>query len=162
MFTWELGQNPASAPTFQAIASLIGLPHKGYLGPPGKQDISGNGADLPVLVITGTLDEVVPPGAWEDPSYTTTSNGSDRFYYTGASAITQSWAAAHHCPVSGAAVPFDDGIDETDCRSYCSDDPGWPRVLDCRAKMGHIYNLSWAWPLIMDFFAAHFHLAGPG
>ena len=157
MFTWELGQNPASAPGFRAIASLIGLPHRGYLGPPGKQDAQGNIADLPVLVITGMLDDVVPPGEWEDASFTTTSNESDRFYYTGATAITQSWAAAHHCEISVPAIPFNDGFAETDCRSYCSKDPGWPRVLDCRANMGHTYSLLWAWPLIMDFFAAHFH-----
>jgi hypothetical protein len=101
------------------------------------------------------MDNVVPPGAWENPSYTTTSNGSDRYYYTGATAITRSWAEAQSCSVAGKAIPFDDGNQKTDCRTYCSNDlPGWPRVLDCRARMGHSYNLSWSWKLIMDFFAA--------
>jgi hypothetical protein len=122
------------------------LPHKGYLE---END------QLPVLVITGTMDNVVPPGAWENPSYTTTSNGSDRYYYTGATAITRSWAKAQGCSVTGKAISFDDGSAKTDCRTYCSGDlPGWPRVLDCRARMGHSYNLSWSWKLIMDFFAA--------
>jgi len=149
MFTWELGQNPRSAPTFRAIAPLIGLPHRAYLAPQGKD------GDMPVLVITGTRDNVVPPGAWDNPSYTTTSNGSDRYYYTGATAITRSWAEEHGCNVSGHAVSFNDGYPQTDCRTYCTDDLGWPRVLDCRAKMGHFYNLSWSWKLIMDFFDKH-------
>jgi poly(3-hydroxybutyrate) depolymerase len=149
MFTWELGQNAASAPLFRAIAPLIGLPHRAYLE--GK----GSSGDLPALLISGTRDNVVPPGAWEDTTYTTTSNGSDRFYYTGAAAITRSWSQAHGCDVGSAAVPFDDGNHETECRSYCADDPGWPRVLDCRADMGHDYSLAWAWKLILDFFDHH-------
>ena len=150
MFTWELGQDPRSAPTFRAIAPLIGLPHRGYLDAQGKYP-----EDLPVLVITGTMDNVVPPGAWNNPSYTTTSNGNDRYYYTGATAITQRWAEAHGCNVTGNAVSFNDGSQKTDCRTYCSGDTGWPRVLDCRARMGHSYGLSWSWKLILDFFDAH-------
>ena len=155
MFTWGLGQNPQSASTFRAIAPLIGLPHKGYLEPQGKRDKEGKVTDLPVLVITGAQDNVVPPGAWEDVSFTTTSNGNDRFYYTGATAIAQSWAGAHGCDVSSDAISFDDGNRETDCRTYCSGDPGWPRVLDCRAKMGHAYELQWSWKLILNFFEEH-------
>lgn len=155
MFTWELGQNPQSAPTFRAIASLIGLPHRGYLGSQGKLNPRGQFEDLPVLVITGTRDNVVPPGDWEDSSFTTTSNGNDRYYYTGATAITRSWAGAHSCDISAEAVSFDDGNPNTDCRTYCTDDPGWPRVLDCRANMGHIYGLQWSWKLIMNFFDEH-------
>jgi hypothetical protein len=150
MFTWELGQNPDSAGTFRAIAPLIGLPHRAYL------DGKGRSGDMPALVITGTRDSVVPPGAWDDPSFTTTSNGSDRYYYTGATAITRSWAMGHDgCVVSDRAAAFDDGYKATDCRTYCSGDSGWPRVLDCRARMGHSYSLSWSWKLIMDFFDAH-------
>jgi len=149
MFTWELGQNPQSASVFRAIAPLIGLPHRGYLYAQGKF------GDMPALVITGTRDNVVPPGDWEDPSFTTTSNGNDRYYYTGATAITRSWADVHDCDTSVDAVSFNDGIRKTDCRTYCSEDPGWPRVLDCRARMGHSYSLSWSWKLIMNFFDAH-------
>jgi len=149
MFAWELGQNPQSAPLFRAIAPLIGLPHRGYLFAQGKF------GDLPALVITGTRDNVVPPGDWEDSSFTTTSNGSDRYYYTGATAITRSWADAHGCNTTVDAVPFNDGNRKTDCRSYCSDDPGWPRVLDCRARMGHTYSLSWSWKLVIKFFDEH-------
>jgi poly(3-hydroxybutyrate) depolymerase len=159
MFTWELGQNTASAPFFRAIASLIGLPHRGYLDTPGKPD------GMPVLVITGTQDTTVPPGAWEDTSYTTTSD-SDRYYYTGASAMTRSWGTANSCPYNGTpAVSFNAGTTQADCRTYCgrsapgwSGGPagsGWPKVLDCRAVMGHTYNFSWAWKLILDFFDAH-------
>ena len=152
MFTWELGQNPVTASIFRAIAPLIGLPHRDYLDPQG---IPGKDSDLPVLLITGTRDNVVPPGDWEDPDFTTTSNGNDRYYYTGATAITRSWADAHSCDTDQAAVAFDDGIRKTDCRTYCSGDAGWPRVLDCRARMGHSYSLSWSWKLIMNFFDAH-------
>jgi polyhydroxybutyrate depolymerase len=152
MFAWELGQDSTSAGTFRAIAPLIGLPHRGYLRPQGKPD----SADMPVLVITGTRDSVVPPGDWEDNSFTTTSNGSDRFYYTGATAITRVWAKAHGCDTAKVAKGFDDGNRQTDCRSYCAASGGeWPKVLDCRASMGHSYSLSWSWKLILDFFDAH-------
>ena len=158
MFTWELGQNTASAPTFRAIASLIGLPHRGYLETPGK---SGG---MSLLVITGTHDTTVPPGAWESTRYTTTSDG-DVYYYTGASAIVRSWGTANSCPYQGKpAAPFKAGITPADCRTYCGDSAqgwsgrsagvGWPNVLDCRAAMGHTYEFSWAWKLILDYFDA--------
>jgi predicted esterase len=149
MFTWELGQDARSAPVFRAIAPLIGLPHRAYSGGKGKT------ADMPVLVITGTRDKVVPPGPWDDPLYTTTCNARDKYYYTAATAITHEWAAAHACRNPAKAVSFNDGYREADCRTYCPDDSGWPRVLDCRARMGHSYGLSWSWKLIMDFFDAH-------
>ncbi len=149
MFTWELGQNRTSAPSFRAIAPIIGLPHRAYLDAPGKED------EMPVLVITGMQDNVVPPGAWDDDSFTTTSNDNDRFYYTGASAIAKTWAAAHQCDTSAKAVAIDVAYELPDCRTYCTADSGLPRVLDCRAGMGHSYGLSWSWKLIMDFFDAH-------
>jgi polyhydroxybutyrate depolymerase len=149
MYAWELGQNRLSASHFRAIAPLIGLPHRGYL------DAQGKDTDMPVIVITGMQDNVVPPGEWDDPAYTTTSNGNDRFFYTGATGITRSWAEQHACDTTGKALEFDDGYDEPDCRTYCSGDAGWPRVLDCRAQMGHAYELEWSWKLILDFFDAH-------
>lgn len=155
MFTWELGQNTASASTFRAIASLIGLPHKGYDHPQGKPDGDGGYLDMPVLLITGMRDTTVPPGDWEDEQFTTTSNGDDRYYYTSATAITQRWAGAHGCHIDAAAEAFDDGNRKSDCRTYCTDDPGWPRVLDCRANTGHTYRLSWSWKLILNFYDAH-------
>ncbi len=145
MFVWELGQNPQSAPAFRAIAPVIGLPHRGFSAAPGRA------RPLPVLLVTGTLDTTVPPGPWENPGFTTTSNGSDRYFYTGATAITRVWARANGCTLTTAAA-FDDGIAETDCRSYCSGASGWPKVLDCRAKMGHDYGLPWSWNLILEFF----------
>ncbi len=158
MFTWELGQNVASAPIFRAIASLIGLPHRGYLAGPGRA------AGMPVLVITGTHDTTVPPGPWESTLYTTTSDGN-AYYYTGASAIVRSWGAADSCPYTGKpAAPFDTGTLKADCRTYCgarargwsggSAGVGWPKVLDCRATMAHTYEFGWAWKLILDFFDA--------
>ncbi|MFC1740351.1 alpha/beta hydrolase family esterase [Pseudomonadota bacterium] len=149
MYTWELGQNSKSAPLFRAIAPIIGLPHRGYLAGPGKD------VDLPVLLITGMLDNVVPPGAWDDDSYTTTSNGSDRYYYTGATAIIRVWAEAHGCDASGAATRVEVGYKQADCRTFCTSDAGLPRVLDCRVRMGHTYDLSWSWKLILDFFDTH-------
>jgi len=149
MYTWNLGQDPLSAPYFRAIASLIGLPHRGYLNAQARD------TDMPVIVITGMQDDTVPPGQWDDPTFTTTSNGSDRYYYTGATAITRSWAQKHGCETTGKAIPFDESYDEPDCRSYCSDDAGWPRVLDCRVQMGHIYGYNWSWKLILDFFDGH-------
>jgi polyhydroxybutyrate depolymerase len=156
MFTWELGQNAKSAPIFRAIASLIGLPHRGYLESPGKAD------GMPVLVITGTHDMTVPPGTWESTQHTTTSDGN-AYHYTGAAAIVRSWGIADSCPYRGKpAASFDAGTTQADCRTYCGDDAhgwsggkagvGWPNVLDCRAEMGHSYEFSWAWKLILDFF----------
>jgi poly(3-hydroxybutyrate) depolymerase len=159
MFTWELGQNTASASTFRAIASLIGLPHRGYLDTPAKP------GGMPVLVITGTHDTTVPPGAWESTRYTTTSDGN-AYYYTGASGIVRAWGTADNCPYTGTpAASFNSGTTQADCRTYCGADArgwsggsarvGWPNVLDCRAAMGHEYKFSWAWKLILDFFDAH-------
>jgi polyhydroxybutyrate depolymerase len=158
MLAWELGQNPLSAPTFRAIAPVIGLPHRAYLSAQGKR------TKMPVLVITGMQDTTVPPGAWDDPSYTTTSNDDDRYFYTGATAIVRRWGEANGCVGSDNAAPFDDGQAQSDCRTYCSGDAGWsggavgsgwPNVLDCRAAMGHDYGLPWSWKLILDFFDAH-------
>jgi poly(3-hydroxybutyrate) depolymerase len=145
MFTWELGQRTVDAPVFAAIAPVIGLPHEGYLDA---------NPDLPVMLTTGTKDSTVPPGEWEDPSPTTTTDG-DVFHYTGATAITQAWASARGCDTTVSAAPFDDGESLTDCRSYCPVDAGWPAVLDCRVEMGHTYGLSWSWTLTLDFFDAH-------
>ena len=147
MFTWELGQNARSAPIFRAIAPVIGLPHRGYLDGPGKR------ARMPVLLITGVNDPVVPPGAWDSDAYTTTSNDSDRFYYTGATAITRRWAAAAHCNTAQKEQSFAQSASPADCRSYCpATSSSWPAVLDCRAGMAHDYGLPWSWKLIMDFF----------
>lgn len=149
MFTWELAQNPKSAPLLRAIAPVIGLPHRGYLNPPGKS------GPLPALLITGLEDEAVPPGAWEDDAFTTTSNGSDRYFYTGASAIMRTWSEAHNCSTQAPARPFESASANADCRTYCESEGGWPVVLDCRAPMGHTYAFEWSWGLILDFFDAH-------
>ena len=147
MFTWELGQDPRTAPRLRALAPLIGLPHRGFLAHQGTD------AELAVLSITGTHDPTVPPGEWEDPTFTTTTDG-DRYFYTGATAITRSWADAHGCDTSEPAAPWD-GVTSMDCRSYCAVDDGWPQVLDCRADMRHTYDLATTWPVMLDFFGAH-------
>jgi polyhydroxybutyrate depolymerase len=153
MFAWELGQNKKSAVSFRAIAPIIGLPHRGFLSGPAKE------GDMPVLLVTGILDDTVPPGDWEDTTFTTTSNDNDRFFYTGATAITRVWAVAHQCDTSEPAIRYEAGIEQADCRTYCSDqskwENGWPDVLDCRAVMGHDYGLNWSMGLVMEFFDAH-------
>ena len=146
MFVWELGQNPAIAARLRAIAPIIGLPHRGDLRPPGK------GGLLPVLLVTGIDDHTVPPGSWDDPAPTTTSD-SDRFFYTGATAIIRRWSRAAGCGVSGRERPFDTGQAVADCRTYCDPaDHSWPPVLDCRAPMAHDYGFAWSWNLVLDFF----------
>jgi len=155
MYTWNLGQDPRSAGHFRAISALIGLPHRGYLSAKATTN------DLPVLAITGTEDTTVPPGEWEDPSFTASTAWGESYFYTGATGITRSWAEAHSCPVKGKATKFKSHQSGYDCRTYCKNDKGnrktdgWPRVLDCRTPLGHQYDLDRSWPLIMDFFEAH-------
>ncbi len=146
MFVWELGQNAASAARLRAIAPIIGLPHRADLRPPGKRAV------FPVLLITGIDDHTVPPGSWDDPAPTTTSD-SDRFFYTGATAIIRRWSHAAGCSVTGREQPFATGQDAAECRRYCAaTGDRWPAVLDCRAPMGHDYGLAWSWKLVLDFF----------
>lgn len=149
MFAWELAQNAASAPLIRAFAPIVGLPHRGYLNPPGAA------SPMPVLLITGQEDNAVPPGEWENTRYTTSSNDSDRYFYTGASAIMQTWSKAHGCSVDEPAAPLKSPYPHADCRTYCPQDSDLPKVLDCRAPMGHDYGLSWSWELILDFFETH-------
>lgn len=147
MFTWELAADPRTASSLRAIGSIIGLPHRGDLRAAAVR------GGLPALLITGMSDTVVPPGEWNDERYTTSSDDHDRFYYTGATAIVKRWSMAAGCPARGRERPVDIGEPQADCRSYCpTSGDGWPRVLDCRARMGHDYQLRWSWKLIMDFF----------
>lgn len=148
MFTWDLVRDSEGAEVFAATASLIGLPHRGYLEPPA----GSNGK--PALLITGTNDRTVPPGAWGDERFTTTTDG-DVFYYASATSVTKEWAEAAGCDVASSATSFDVGVDGLECRAWsgCSDNTEWPPVLDCRRAMGHIYGLSWSWPLVTDFFS---------
>ena len=147
MFVWDLARHESSATVFSAIASLIGMPHRGYLDPP----VLSRG--MPAILITGKNDPTSPPGDWGDRAFTTTSDG-DYFYYTGATAITEVWANAHRCDTTVAASVFDAGVTEAECRawSYCDGASAWPPVMDCRHEIGHRYGLSWSWPLILDVF----------
>lgn len=146
MFTWDLGQTAETAQHFRAIAPLIGLPHRGFLDGPGRSD------GLPVLLITGKNDPTVPPGAWEDPGFSTTPD-ADLYYYTGATAITSSWSKAQGCAIDAPAQPVAFGPDGVECRSYCAaDGSGLSPVLDCRVEMAHDYALEKTWPMILTFF----------
>lgn len=148
MFTWDLVRDSKGAEVFAATASLTGLPHRGHLEPPAST------GGKPALLITGTNDRTVPPGAWGDERFTTTTDG-DVFYYASATSVTKVWAEAAGCDVTSSATPFDVGVDELECRAWsgCAADSEWPPVLDCRRAMGHVYGLSWSWPLITDFFS---------
>jgi poly(3-hydroxybutyrate) depolymerase len=149
MFTWELGANAATASLFRAIAPIVGLPHRGDLRAPAST------GGLPVLLITGLADPVVPPGRWDDPAYTTTSNGNDRYYYTGATAVIRLWSQAAGCRVDAVEHAIATGVTKADCRSYCEAGRGqWPRVAECRAPMAHEYQLDWSWRAVLDFFDA--------
>lgn len=125
MFVWSIGQNATLAPRFRALASLIGLPHRGYL------DVPANAP--PILSLTARDDTTVPPGAWDDPSPTISSDGT-LYHYTGATAITQRWAEAHQCDTSAPAQSIDAPFD---CRSHCPTTGMFPPVLDCRMEGGH-------------------------
>ena len=167
MFTWHVGQSSVSAPSFRAIAPIIGVPHANNL------HVQGRSLPLPVLLIMGKNDLTVPPGEWdnwsEEESWTTTSDG-DFYYYTGASAITRAWSEEASskglCEITGdKAVSFDEGRGtKADCRSFCkmNTEGEWPIVLDCRYNKGHDYNTDEAFPLIMDFFEYHKNKGGGG
>jgi len=83
-------------------------------------------------------------------------------------AMTRAWGNMNSCPYTGTpAAPFNTSTTHADCRTYCASNvagwsggsagTGWPNVLDCRAPMGHTYDLGWSWKLILDFFDAHSH-----
>lgn len=147
-FVWDLVRDGEGAKVFAATASLTGLPHRGYLDAPAS---SGG---KPALLITGTNDQTVPPGAWGDERFTTTTDG-DVYYYASATSVTKVWAEAASCDVASPATLFDVGVEGLECRAWsgCAADSEWPPVLDCRRAMGHVYGLSWSWPLITDFFS---------
>lgn len=146
MFTLELGTNPRTAPLLRAIGSIIGLPHRGDDRKPAVR------SGIPLLLVTGTKDPVVPPGAWDDPSDTISSSDDDRFHYSGATAVVRRWSLSDGCPVEGVEQRFSVDYAQADCRAYCpAGKSAWPRVLDCRADMGHDYRLDWSWPLMLDF-----------
>jgi len=80
--------------------------------------------------------------------------------------MTRALGTANGCPYRGKpARSFNTGTTQADCRTYCgggahgwsggSAGVGWPNALDCRAAMGHTYDFSWSWKLILDFFDAH-------
>lgn len=148
MFVWGLGQDPGIAPRLTAIAALIGLPHRGYDAPPDHA--------LPALVITAEDDATVPSGAWDDPSFTTSTDDTE-YYYSSATGITQSWSTAHACDITQPAASVDFGGWRFDCRSHCAapSSTALPPVLDCRMGGGHNGKLRRTWPLIIDFFKSH-------
>ena len=108
---------------------------------------------MPALLITGLNDLLRLPATGE--MRVSLPRAMAVLYYTSATGITKSWAESHGCEVTNSAVVFDAGASEAECRTYCSSDSGWPRVLDCRSDMGHTYEFSWTWPLVLEFFTAH-------
>jgi len=91
-----------SAPIFKAIAPIIGMPMRNYL------DTQGKDSEMPVILITGTKDQTVPPGEWESTDFSTASDGGE-YYYTGATAIIRSWGETNNCEYTDAAKLFNDG-----------------------------------------------------
>jgi polyhydroxybutyrate depolymerase len=111
MFVWDLGRDELSAEIFTAVAPILGLPHRGYLDPP----ISEGG--MPVISITGSRDRTVPPGDWEQESFTTTTDG-DVYYYSSAAAITKVWAESQGCDTTVPAESIDVGSSSMECRGW--------------------------------------------
>jgi hypothetical protein len=155
----SLGQNAASAPIFQAIAPIIGLPHRGYLDAPRKirghagfgnhryarYDCAtrrlGRPSHTTTSDVTGTTTPARPPlpGAGEPSNScpyigTPAASFQPRNYSRGLPHLLRHNAAGWSGGSAGG---------------------GWPNVLDCRAPMGHTYDLGWSWKLILDFFDAH-------
>mmetsp|Transcript_18998 Transcript_18998/g.31073 ORF Transcript_18998/g.31073 Transcript_18998/m.31073 type:complete len:371 (-) Transcript_18998:13-1125(-) len=153
MFTWSLAQSTEAANWFTAFGVICGLPMVGYTNGPGT------GSSTPVLLITGNSDTTVPQGDWDDANYTTTSDSQEsQYYYTGATAIMQSFAAAASCGTSQAKVSsFSNNTAFTsasgECRSYC--DGSMPAVLNCRADQGHEEKLDYTSEMLLTFFDAH-------
>jgi poly(3-hydroxybutyrate) depolymerase len=148
MFTWELGLNERSAPSFRAFSSLIGLPHRGFDSPPPAVHTK------PMLLITGGKDTTVPPGRRGDLQYTTTTNG-EAYFYESASTVTRTWAEALQCDLTRQVPAY---VESTplDCSTWaeCQQAANGPSIVDCRApSMGHIYDLPTTWPVILRFFA---------
>lgn len=154
MFTWELGQNPATAPLLRAIAPVIGLPARGYADKKGKD------SPMPVLVMSGMKDDTVPPGKWssEDP---TESSDEVGFLYESATKITKVWAEEAGCNTSQERRGVKPRVLKAKgfrCKSWCSDSSSkkMPQVIDCRnAKLGHDYNMGVTMGAIFQFFDAH-------
>ena len=107
-----------------------------------------------MISISGIFDRIVPPGRWEDESFTTSYSGQ---YYAGATAITKVWSESAGCSTQrNADRIFRDLNPDVDCRSYCADrGVNWPDVVDCRIEMGHSYSLSVTYPIFMDFYDSH-------
>ena len=74
---------------------------------------------MPVLLVTGARDWVVPPGMWEATSYTR-SRALGSTLWTGSTSIMRSWGNGNSCNFKDKAEKFMDGYDHTDCRTYCS------------------------------------------
>ena len=145
---WELAQNLRSASYFRAFSSLIGLPHLGFNSPPPVNQAK------PMLLITGSRDTTVPPGRRGELQFTTTSNG-EAYFYESASAVSGTWARALNCDLMH---PQPTWVESTplECSTWagCQQSENGPSIADCRApQMGHAYDLSTTWPLIMNFFA---------
>jgi poly(3-hydroxybutyrate) depolymerase len=149
MFTWELGQNPASAPLLRAIAPLIGLPIRGFA------DGKGRAGDLPVLLITGLRDTTVPPGPWgKEGSTATPRNSGQVYFWTSATTMIKKWSSDMGCATLQQPSRVRLGSRGLVCKTFCAG--ASPKVVDCRgARMGHTYNDDVTIPLAFRFFRDH-------
>lgn len=142
---WDVAVSPELASKVAAFASLIGLPHQSSLAKRVNVKLP------PALLITGLNDTTDPPGDWDDFSVTTTSNGSDRYFYESASSTIRNWSWASGCSVSEQAITVN-APQPFDCRTYCPGEFAEAPAIDCRLDMGHEYQLDKTWPLALDFF----------
>lgn len=157
MLTWDLASNPTSAQLFQAIAPMIGLPHRGYLMGPGAAK------GMPVLLMTGLADIEIPPGS-QDANTTQSQDGRNFMHYTSAAAISRVWAQANGCTANQsirASVPAlptmrDVGELGVACTTHCTgDDALQPRQIDCRGPGGHEVDTTWMLQAMFPFFNQH-------
>jgi len=95
-FTFELASNPRSAPFFEAVAIMSGLPHNGFLRFPGRHSaprLLGVWAGIDAT----RQDPQYPPlsniGGRPDKSMDVTYGPEGGFYYSTAENTTMYWAA---------------------------------------------------------------------
>jgi poly(3-hydroxybutyrate) depolymerase len=168
MLAWELGMDERTASYITAIAPISGQPHRGYANSFHRDDSSTttSGSNIPVLLLSGKYDNVIPPGdvdASDPHDYTESTDGS-HFYYVSASAIMRVWATAYGCDTNGRSstvdVPHMGWF--TRCTTYCGGDDkndnngmlSRALDLDCRTKRGHGQE-PWMTRVVLEYFNAH-------
>lgn len=168
MFTWELGQNPISAPYVKGIAPIIGLPLCDYNFPQAE------GFTVPAISITGEYDTTVmpskPPFPGSSANTCVTNRDGEEFIYITSHRITTTWAEDE--TVTGCTVPdrnrFPQDIYEVPgfkkesikCRTWCKEAGTKAHSVDCNmVKTGHNMNTDAykaAYKVALSFFDTHF------